>query len=72
MDKQGKKILKEIEQIIKNDLSQSEAVELLSKFKAEEYDYLINLFENTNFSTIDYKTKEKLLIILKRLQEKLS
>lgn len=61
-------LLEKFQAAVKSKLDEAAAINFFSKLKPEEYDRLIEIFTNNEFPNINNQTKEKLLIILKKLK----
>lgn len=63
-------IVKKFSQIEAATINEESAKNLLGKLTKEEYERLIELFTAKEIPGIGLETKEKLIMILKRLREK--
>ncbi len=69
MNIKDKELLDKFQQAIEAKLSYEEAIDFFAKLNADEYDRLLEIFTNNDFSEIDNETKNKLIVILQQLKE---
>ncbi|OGF27616.1 hypothetical protein A2331_04340 [Candidatus Falkowbacteria bacterium RIFOXYB2_FULL_34_18] len=71
MNDDDKKLLQKFENVVGKNMDEQAAVMFFAKLSLNEYNRLIEIFANNYFPNIKDKTKQKVLVVLKKLKETL-
>lgn len=71
MNKDDIYIFEKFKKVIDSNFNEKEAVTFLSQLSTDEYNRLIHIFGSDEFSKIDKETKQKILIVFKKLRDEL-
>ena len=71
MNEEDKNLFQKFQTIMNNKVDNETAIQFFSQLNLNEYNRLIELFENNDFPDIKTETKNKVLLILNRLRSEL-
>ena len=67
MSEEDKRLFEKFSKVVSSSLDEQSAIQFFSELKKDEYSRLIEIFQNNDFPNIKNETKNKLLLILNKL-----